>query len=76
MKGRGRSSRPHVEMLLEKSRPQQVDGRGWERAGEQQCRREARKASGSGYVSMGGQLPPVAAGGIRWLGQGSPLAEI
>lgn len=37
MKGRGRSSKPYVEMLLEKFRPQQVDGRGWERAGEQEC---------------------------------------
>lgn len=54
----------------------QAPASGWERVGEGRragvWTHKARKASGSGNVFMGGQLPPVAAGGIRWLGQGSP----
>lgn len=58
----------------------QAPASGWERVGEGRragvWTHKAGKASGSGSVFMGGQLPPVAAGGIRWLGQGSPLVEI
>lgn len=50
---------PMWRCFWENSRPQQVDERGWERAREQECRCEARKASGTGHVSLG-------AGSLLW----------